>query len=202
MNVAIIPARGGSKRLPRKNIQPFAGKPLIAHSIQIARDSGIFSEIWVTSDDPEICAVATDFGARAYVRRPELAQDHVGPEPVVQDIMHTALGGKDFAFACMIYATAPLMQPQDLARGLNELMVNPNAPYTYSAALKPQRDHDLRWDAGQWYWGRRRSWSQCIPIDNPDSLKVVIPEERVCDINTQADLERCERLYQAMKVPA
>ena len=111
MNIAIIPARGGSKRIPRKNIREFAGKPMIAHAIDAAHRSGLFDRIVVSTDDEEISTIAKIHGAEVPFMRPaELADDFVGTTPVVRHALET-LGaqGAVIEFACCIYATAPFV---------------------------------------------------------------------------------------------
>ena len=204
MNIAVIPARGGSERLPGKNIKPFHGKPILAYSIETARESGLFEEIWVSTESEEIGMIAESLGAKRHRRPAVMAQAHVGTPEVMAGVMRDLCSaGRRIDYVCCIYPTAPLMLPADLLRGYNALMSKPEAPYAYSCALKPQRERDLRWDAGQWYWGPTDSFLELIPMDADDTLKVVIPQERVCDINTIEDFQRAEILYQAMqKVPA
>ena len=200
MTVAIIPARGNSKRLPRKNLKPFMGKPIIAYSIETARASGLFKEIWVSTEDEDISDFAESFGAKRHRRNPALSQDDVGTPEFMMAVMRDLCSlGRKIDYACCIYPTAPLMLPADLRRGYDALMSHSTAPYAYSCALKPQRKRDLLWDAGQWYWGPTSSFLDLIPMDGHDVLKVVIPQERVCDINTIEDWNRAERLYRLMQ---
>src|SRR6202521_217473 len=124
MIVAVIPARSGSKRIPRKNIRPFAGKPIIAYSIAAARQCGQFDRIIVSSDDEEIAGVARGFGAETPFRRPsELADDYIGTDQVTAHALTwLADHGQDAEFACCIYATAPFLQAGDLRRGYDALV--------------------------------------------------------------------------------
>jgi pseudaminic acid cytidylyltransferase len=117
--VGVIPARGGSKRIPRKNIRPFAGRPIIAYSIAAARQCCVFDRIIVSTDDEEIAAVARECGAETpFVRPPELSDDHTGTDPVVAHALHwLAEHGALADAACFIYATAPFLTPEDLRRG-------------------------------------------------------------------------------------
>ena len=121
--VCIIPARGGSKRIPRKNIKEFAGKPMIAHSIRAAIESGVFTRIVVSTDDDEIAAVAKSFGAEVPFRRPaSCAGDQASTEAVlVHALEMLAAAGEQYTQACCIYSTAPLIRAQDLAGGLQIL---------------------------------------------------------------------------------
>ena len=125
MRLAVIPARGGSKRIPRKNIRPFAGKPMIAWSIEAARASGLFDRILVTTDDDEIARIATDFGAEAPFRRPaELADDYTPTIPVIAHAVEwQAAHGPAPAQVCCIYATAPFIRADDIRRGFDPLKV-------------------------------------------------------------------------------
>src|SRR5712672_1270880 len=123
MKIAVIPARGGSKRLPRKNIKDFCGKPMIAWSIEAAKESNLFEHIIVSTDDDEIAKVAMQWGAEIPFMRPaELSSDYVGTTEVVADATQWALAqGWPLSAVCCIYATAPLVQVDDLKRGLTSL---------------------------------------------------------------------------------
>lgn len=128
-----------------------------------------------------------------------MAHNDVGTQEVMRHALHDIMAkGNEVDYACCIYATAPLMLPEDLHRGFRALMEKPEAPYAYSCALKPQREKGLRWDAGQWYWGSERSFLNEIPLDADDVIKIVIPDHRVCDINTAEDLRRAEQLYSSL----
>jgi pseudaminic acid cytidylyltransferase len=121
--IAIIPARGGSKRIPRKNVKPFCGKPMIAHSILAARDSGVFDRIIISTDDSEIAEVARTYGAEVpFVRPPELSDDHTPTAPVLLHALDfvKAQGYPVQWFACL-YATAPFLMAADIRRGLDLL---------------------------------------------------------------------------------
>src|SRR5690554_3684916 len=138
MRLAIIPARGGSKRIPRKNIKPFCGKPMIAWSIEAAHLSGCFDRIIVSTDDDEIAAIARTHGAQTPFKRPaELADDHTATIPVIAHAIewmrqHEA----PVEFACCIYATAPFIRIKDLQRGLDVLR-NSGADYAFSVTSYP-----------------------------------------------------------------
>ena len=135
MIVAVIPARGGSKRIPRKNIRLFAGKPIIAYPITAARDCGLFTRIIVTTDDEEIASVARAFGAETPFRRPaELADDHTGTNEVTAHTLEWIAGrGMQATVACCIYPTAPLITRCDLRRGY-ELLISSGKSFAFSAA--------------------------------------------------------------------
>lgn len=188
--IAIIPARGGSERLPRKNIRQFFGKPIIAYSIKTAQDSGLFSSVYVSTDDDEIAAVSASYGATVLRRPAELAASRVGTQEVMR---HHALEleKRTPSFLCCIYPCAPLMTTEDLHTGLTELK-NYGANFAFSIGTEPLRD------AGAWYWGKYQSFADGHELFGPDSLMIPIPKERVCDVNDERDWLRAELLYQAM----
>lgn len=215
MRLAIIPARGGSKRIPRKNIKYFGGKPIIAWSIAAAKESGCFDRIIVSTDDAEIAEVAKAYGAEVPFMRPlELSDDHAGTIPVISHAInwHNISQG-DVSQACCIYATAPFVMAQDLQRGL-QVLRDSRADYAFSVAryaspiqrairittegrvsmFQPQycnaRSQDLEeaWhDAGQFYWGNAEAWLDGKPIFSPNSAPVALSQECVQDIDTQED---------------
>lgn len=222
--VAIIPARGGSKRIPRKNIKAFHGRPMLAHSIQAALDSGLFARIVVSTDDAEIAAVAQAWGAEVPFMRPAaLADDHAGTVEVIQHAVSLLRAqGDAFAYACCLYATAPFVTTADLAKGLKLLEAHPDKAYAFTVtdyaspvqralrlrpdggveSLYPQfyetRSQDLEpafHDAGQFYWGRLAAWEQGAPLHATHSLPVRLPRHRVQDIDTPEDWQRAELLY-------
>jgi N-acylneuraminate cytidylyltransferase len=226
MRLAVIPARGGSKRIPRKNIREFCGKPIIAWSIEAALDSGCFDRVLVSTDDPEIAMVARAHGVETpFVRPPELADDHTPTAPVVAHAI-AWLEEHDNAVqaACCIYATAPFCRAEDLQQGLRLLeeggvdFVFPAASYGFpiqrairiTAAgsvemIQPEhaatRSQDLEpafHDAGQWYWGTRDAWLAGRPIFSSASRAVVLPASRVQDIDTAEDWERAELMFRAL----
>ena len=136
MRLAVIPARGGSKRIPRKNIRHFGGRPMIAWSIDAALKSGCFDQVVVSTDDDEIAAVARAEGASVpFLRPPELSDDHTGTIPVVahavQWLTDRADAGQAPSQVCCLYATAPFVQPADLQRGL-QLLESSGAQYAFS----------------------------------------------------------------------
>ncbi len=222
MKIAIIPARGGSKRIPRKNIKYFCGKPMIAWSIEVAKTSGLFDRIIVSTDDTEIAEVARGWGAEVpFIRPEELANDHAGTTPVIAHATQWALDqGFDVAAVCCIYATAPFLQIDDLKRGWAALnsddwdyaftVTDYAAPIFRSFKQTSEggiemffpehfatRSQDLPvalHDAGQFYWGRPTSWLEGKRIFDRHSKPVVIPRWRVQDIDTQDDWERAEIL--------
>ena len=220
-NVAIIPARGGSKRIPRKNLLPFAGVPMIVRSIRTALDSGLFEQVVVSTDDAEIADIAKAHGAQVPFMRP--ADDYAGTAAV---IVHALQHLPSFDFACCIYATAPLLQVRYLRQGLELLERHPHRSFAFSVcdfafpvqraltvdgngaltALYPEfrntRSQDLPeafQDAGQFYWGRSEAWMRGDVLYSPASLPVILPRYLVQDIDTPEDWKRAEYLYAALK---
>ncbi len=228
MIVAVIPARGGSKRIPRKNIRLFAGKPIIAYSIEAARDCGLFDRIIVSTDDQEIAAVARAWGAETpFVRPAELSDDHTGTHAVVAHAL-TRIADRETlasATACCIYPTAPFVTSADLRRG-HELLAGTGKSIVFSAAtfafpvqralrmlpdggvapLFPEwidlRSQDLEasyHDAGQFYWGRAEAFCDGLPAFSSDSAAVVLERHRVMDIDTLEDWVQAELMFAALK---
>ena len=230
MIVAIIPARGGSKRIPRKNIQPFAGKPIIAHSIGAARDAGVFDRIIVSTDDEEIAAVARTWGAETPFLRPrELADDYAGTNEVVAHALEwLAASGPPADLACCIYATAPFVTGDSLRRGFQALH-DTGKEFAFSVTSFPfpiyrsirlladggvapcfpefieARSQDLEdayHDAGQFYWGKATAFTGGLSLFAPHSAPVILPRHVVQDIDTLEDWERAELMYTAWKSQA
>jgi len=222
MRLAVIPARGGSKRIPRKNIRPFHGKPIIAWSIEAARQSGAFDRILVSTDDAEIAAVAGQCGAQApFTRPPELSGDHAATTEVIAHAVQWARGqGWAPGAVCCLYATAPFTRGEDIRRGM-EALESGKWEYAFSATdfaapvfrsfrrnpdgsvemffpeHFPTRSQDLpaAWhDAAQFYWGKPAAWLEGKPLFAPHSFAVTIPRWRVQDIDTEEDWARAELL--------
>lgn len=225
--VAIIPARGGSKRIPRKNLKLFHGEPMIARSIRIALDSGLFDHVVVSTDDEEIAALARVHGAQVPFLRPAaLADDYTGTAPVIAHALQTLQAqGQSFDYGCCIYATAPLLRPHYLRHGFDLLQRHPEKSFAFSvcdfgfpvqraltvngqgalAPLYPQfrdtRSQDLPaayQDAGQFYWGRSSAWSSGEVLYSERSLPVILPRHLVQDIDTEEDWVRAQYLYAAL----
>ncbi len=224
MKIAIIPARGGSKRIPGKNKRSFAGKPMIAHAIEAAMRAAIFDRIIVSTDDPEIMTIANRFGAETpFVRPAELADDHT---PTVPVIAHAIGGieaqGETVQAACCIYPCVPFLQAVDLVRGL-QLLESSHADYSFPVARYPSapqrsirldkdgmtspffpefeltRSQDLEpayFDAGQFYWGWRAAWLGNTKI-HASGRGLDIPSWRVVDIDTPDDWDRAELMHRA-----
>lgn len=225
--IAVIPARGGSKRIPRKNIKDFFGKPMIAWSIEAARVSGLFDHVIVSTDDAEIAAVAKQWGAEVpFVRPAELANDYVGTTEVIAHATQWVLDqGWPVRAVCCIYATAPFIQVEDLRRGFGALESGEWA-YAFAATdysssifrsfkrlpsgglemLFPEyylaRSQDLPpalHDAGQFYWGRPSAWIEGKRVFDRGSVPIVIPRWRVQDIDTEEDWLRAELMFRAIE---
>ncbi|MGZ8221957.1 MAG: pseudaminic acid cytidylyltransferase [Methylobacter sp.] len=226
MNIAIIPARGGSKRIPRKNIKPFNGKPMLAYAIEAARGSGLFDHIVVSTDDQEITDIATEWGAKTpFVRPAELANDYTATVPVVaHGIQACRALGWEFDYACCIYPGVPFIQINDLQEAL-ALLTQSAADYSFPVTEFPsaiqralKRSNDGRMqpfhpefelvrtqdlepayhDAGQFYWGRAEAWLQ-NPKIHSGGIGYVIPNWRVVDIDTPEDWLRAEALFKALQ---
>lgn len=221
--LCVIPARGGSKRIPRKNIRAFAGRPMIAHSIQAALDCGLFGTVMVSTDDAEIAEVARAAGASTpFVRPGELANDHAATIPVVA---HATRWAQDQGWSgeavCCLYATAPFVQVADLRAGCLRLEAGAwqyiftateyAAPVHRAFLAAPgggvemlfpahftTRSQDLPvvlHDAGQFYWGRVDAWLAGSPFFATHSAPLVLPRSRVQDIDTIEDWQRAERMH-------
>ncbi|WP_025111955.1 pseudaminic acid cytidylyltransferase [Pseudomonas sp. H1h] len=223
-SVAIIPARGGSKRIPRKNLLPFDGVPMIVRSIRTAQDCGLFDQVVVSTDDAEIAELALAHGAQVPFLRPAaLADDFTGTAAV---IVHALQQLPAFDYACCVYATAPLLQARFLRQGFALLEQHPDKAFAFSVcnfgfpvqraltldgqgaltALYPEfrntRSQDLPeafQDAGQFYWGRSEAWLRGEVLYSPASLPVILPRHLVQDIDTLEDWKRAEYLYAALK---
>jgi N-acylneuraminate cytidylyltransferase len=227
MRLAVIPARGGSQRIPRKNILPFCGRPMIAWPITAALDSGLFDAVVVSTDDPEIAEVARAHGATTPFLRPaELADHHTGTAAVVVHAIrwHQAQGLAPDKVCCL-YATAPFVQAADLQRGL-QMLDDPAVDYAIAITsfgfpiqralrrlaggglglFQPEhamtRSQDLEeafHDAGQFYWGRSAAWLEDRPDCSPASRPVLLQRHRVQDIDTPEDWLRAEWMFRAMR---
>ena len=227
MQLAVIPARGGSKRIPRKNIKEFHGKPMIAWSIQAALNSSCIDEVWVSTDDEEIAAIAQTYGAKVPFIRPAHLSDDFS---TTADVMQHAVQEYQIQYqqlpdyVCCLYATAPFVHQQDLLQGF-ELIQSKDLDYVFSAtnysfpiqrAIKidsdgkvnmfsPEyfntRSQDLveAWhDAGQFYWGTAQAWLQKHTVFSPNSNIISLPSYRVQDIDTLSDWHRAEMIASLM----
>lgn len=227
MKLCVIPARGGSKRIPRKNIRLFAGRPIIAWSIQAALETGLFDRVMVSTDDEEIAEVAHAHGAEIPFLRPRgLADDHTGTNAVTQQaIRWHGERGISVEYACCLYATAPFVQTDDLREGHDRLVDSGKSfvfsvtsfPFPIQRALRlnlrgeveamyPEyratRSQDLEpaWhDAGQFYWGRAAAFLNDEILFSPASLPLILPRHRVQDIDSEEDWLRAELMFAALR---
>ncbi|MBA2919752.1 pseudaminic acid cytidylyltransferase [Sphingomonas sp. MAH-20] len=226
MRVAVIPARGGSKRIPRKNIRPFGGKPMIAYAIDAAKASGAFDRVVVSTDDDEIAAIAERLGAQLPFRRPpELADDHTPTVPVIQHaIAECARLGWAVQWTCCIYPGVPLIDPADITNAWDLLQDRGGTGYSFPVAqfsspiqralrreesgkvepIDPRhvatRTQDLEpayFDAGQFYWASAETWQRGLAI-HAHAHTIILPEWRVVDIDTPDDWTRAEALFRAL----
>jgi pseudaminic acid cytidylyltransferase len=224
MKIAIIPARGGSKRIPRKNVKPFAGQPMIAHSLRAATESGLFDHILVSSEDDEILTVGQAYGGEPLRRPPELADDHTATIPVIRHAIGWAEAkGWTLEAVCCIYATAPFVRAADLREGWR-LMQQQDMDFAFTATTFPYpvfrgllregmgvrmifpehfptRSQDLPealHDAGQFYWGTVRAWQEEERLFTERAAPVMLPRHRVQDIDTSEDWQRAELLWRLL----
>ena len=228
MRLAVIPARGGSKRIPRKNIRLFAGKPMIAHAITAARASGLFDHVIVSTDDQEISHIACAWGAETpFVRPAELADDNTPTAPVVTHAIMACeerIGGQ-IDYVCCIYPSVPFIQIGDLLESF-ELLTRSDTDYCFPVTEFPSaiqramrqeengrmlsfypqyelvRTQDFEkayHDAGQFYWGSKQAWLTNLHIHS-SGTGFPIPGWRVVDIDTEDDWERAERMHRAFSI--
>lgn len=222
MKIAVIPARGGSKRVPRKNIKPFAGKPMIAWAIAAARQSSLFDHVLVSTEDEEIAAVAREHGAEIPFLRPvELAQDDTATVPVIAHAVGEmqARGGK-VEYACCIYPCTPFLRSSDLADAWRMIQAR-DANFVYPVIEYPHptframrrnaeggmsfvfpecemmRTQDLEptfHDAGQFYWGKGEAWLAGKRMHTA-GIGMVVPSWRFVDVDTVDDWRRAELIF-------
>jgi pseudaminic acid cytidylyltransferase len=226
MNIAIIPARGGSKRILRKNVRPFCGRPMIAWPIAAAAASGLFDHILVSTEDAEIAGAARQAGAEVpFVRPVELADDHRGTtDVIVHALSWTIEAGWPVEAACCIYATAAFVSAEILVEARR--LLSPECDYVFAAVryghppqrgflraaddspklLQPEhqttRTQDLPpvyHDSGQFYWGTREAWMERRPFFGPRTRFIELPPWRAYDIDRGDDWTTAERLFAAMR---
>lgn len=225
-SIAIIPARGGSKRIPHKNIRIFCGRPMIAWSIEAAKASALFDHIIVSTDDTEIAEVAKNWGAELpFIRPAELSNDWVGTGPVVKHALTWVMENVGVPeFVCTIYATAPFVRSTDLINGLN-LMISHGSeiaftvtsfPFPIQRAIKITENGHIRMfqpehyttrsqdlepayhDAGQFYWARTNAVLNDIPAFSDAAVPIILPRYRVQDIDTIEDWDRAELMFKIL----
>ena len=226
--VAIIPARGGSKRILKKNIKDFFGKPLITYSIEVALASNLFEKVIVTTDDEQIAKIAKEYGADVpFIRPAELSDDFTGTQEVINHtIDFLEAQGENYEYICTIYATAPLLQKEYLVQGYEKLKES-DAVNSFSATSMPfpiqrtfkldtngrckmftpehymTRSQDLEeayQDAGQFYFENRKLAKESTNkvVFSEISIPILLPRHLVQDIDTLEDWERAEYMYQIL----
>ncbi len=227
MNVAVIPARGGSKRIPRKNMKSFYGQPAIAWSIQAALESNCFERVIVSTDDAEIAEISRKYGAETpFVRPADLANDTAGTTPVIRHAIEwLRANGNHPTAVCCIFPAIFFIEAEDIKKGLS-LLTSSNCNYVLPVAsyqspiqrafritennriqmFQPEnfnkRSQEMETayhDASQFYWGKADAWVQGIPFYGEGSIPIPIPRHRVVDIDTQEDWEGAELLFELLK---
>ena len=226
MNIAIIPARGGSKRIPRKNIKPFAGKPMIAYAFESAQKSSIFDDIYVSTDDAEIAEIAQSLGAEIIHRPAELADDHTPTNPVIVHAIHAVEQNvqQEVTVVACIYPCVPFIQVSDMQLAREKLLSVENAQVVFPvtefhspvqralrqndegvmSSMYPEnvlkRSQDLEkayYDVGQFYLGTKNAWLSGQSA-HQGGIGLVIPHWRVVDVDTPDDWVRAELIYRAL----
>jgi len=228
VNVAIIPARGGSKRIPEKNIRTFRGLPVIEYSIGEAKKSGLFDDIIISTDSQRIAEIGVSLGASSPFLRPEaLSSDYAGTTEVITHAVDWLRhAGRTPTHVCCIYATAPFIRSEDIVTAyrlfadndVDYVMPVTLFPYPIQRALKldnesriamfaPEyyetrsQDLELAWhDVGQFYWGTATAWLQGAPIFSPRTRAIALPQWRVHDIDTPEDWHRAELMHHALEL--
>ncbi|WP_394128827.1 pseudaminic acid cytidylyltransferase [Shewanella maritima] len=228
MNIAIIPARGGSKRIPKKNIKDFAGKPLIAYSIDAAVNSGCFDKVIVSTDDSEIAEVARSYGAETpFIRPDNIADDYATTAVVIAHAIDWCQQQNySIDFVCCVYATAPFIQIEHIRDSLALIKQHGSASYCFPVCefsfpiqraisidehsrvsmFQPEhfntRSQDLTQgfhDVGQFYWGKPHAFVQQIPMFSEAAIAYPISRKWVIDLDTQEDWEYALLLQKALK---
>ncbi|PKF51594.1 pseudaminic acid cytidylyltransferase [Enterovibrio nigricans] len=227
MRVCIIPARGGSKRIPGKNLKSFIGRPIIAYAIDVAKKCALFDRIIVSTDDNEIAAIANELGAEVpFIRPASISDDHATTLDVIKHAIEWLQADKcqTIEAVCCLYATVPFTRAMDLVEGL-ALLESHDTQYTFAATrfsfpiqrsirLNSDENVEMFWpehfstrsqdlepayhDAGMFYWGRPDTFLAGLPIFAPHSKVVQIPHYRVQDIDEPDDWIRAEMLYQIL----
>jgi len=225
--IAIITARGGSKRIPRKSIKEFCGQPIIKYSIDVALASGIFDEVMVSTDDPEIASISKAYGAKVpFMRSEETSSDHASTADVIEEVLQSY---KDmniaFDYVCCIYPTAPFITPDKLKKAFQLLQqeevesVIPVVQYSFPpqrcfvinnekleykwseyANMRSQDLEPIYHDCGQFYFIKTRAFMQERSMVTQNTAPLIMPETEVQDIDNEADWEIAEMKYRVMKL--
>lgn len=224
--IAIITARGGSKRIPRKNIKEFCGKPILAYSIEAARESGLFDTVMVSTDDEEIAEIARQYGAQVpFYRSEKTANDFATTNDVLLEVLaEYEKRGERFEIGCCLYPTAPFVTARKLQNAMAQLegsdadTLIPVVSFSYPPQRAmivregrlvfeyPQyldsRSQDLEphyHDVGQFYLFRTEAFQRNQKLMIGNILPYVISEVEVQDIDNQTDWEIAEMKYRVMK---
>jgi len=227
MIICVIPARGGSKRIPRKNIKEFNGKPIIAYSIEAAFESNCFDQVIVSTDDNEIKEVAKKYGAQVPFVRPEkLSNDSSTTIPVIKHAIEWMEQKNNYIkHVCCLYATAPFIKSKILTKAYQQLK-DSSADYCFSVtsftfpiqrAIKITQDdkvdmfypeylnkqsQDLEeayHDAGQFYWGKAQAFKDELPLFSEIATPYILPRYLVQDIDSEEDWVRAEAMYKVLQ---
>lgn len=224
--IAIIPARGGSKRIPRKNIRPFCGKPMISYSIEAAINSKLFDEVMVSTDDKEIANIARQYGAKVpFMRSEKNADDYAGTVDVILEVLNDYDKlGVSFTYVCCIYPTAPLIQIKHLMYAYNVMLeqnfetVFPVTLFSFPILRALQLDENKKasmiWpenmakrsqdlpnayhDSGQFYWMNGTAIQTIKKIYSNNSGVVILDDMEVQDIDNETDWKLAELKYQLL----
>ncbi len=194
MAIAIIPARGGSTRIPGKNIKLFHGKPIIAYSINTAKESGLFDRIIVSTDDTEIAEVAIHYGAEVHRRSDEMSRNEVGTFEVTKNVIEEL--EIETGYVCCIYATSPLMHAGDIINGFC-VMNQKNASHVIACEYSSCNTNQPK-DVGQFYWSKVSAILNQIPYWGEGTLSTGVPSGRAYDINTMDDWQIVEKMYEKL----
>lgn len=227
MNIAIIPARGGSKRIPGKNIKDFFGQPMIAYAIRAAEESSLFDHIVVSTDCKNIRKIALSFGAQVPFERPSaLSDDLTGTAPVVHHAINwlKAEWQLEPDYICCIYPTAPFLLGRDLQEAFESLIAQADKSFSFSVtryafpvqrALTFNENNQIKMlfdehsgtrsqdlgevfhDAGQFYWGKTQAFLDNHPMFSEYSIPHFLPRSRVMDLDDQEDWIEAELMYEA-----
>lgn len=223
-NLCVIPARGGSKRIPRKNVKPFMGKPIIAYSIEAALQSGLFEEVMVSTDDEEIAETARKYGAKVpFMRSEETSNDFAGTDDVLLEVLDEyKKNGKEFDVLCCLYSTAPFVSSKRLVEAYNELNSQVDYIFTCVAYSYPvqrslhiidgkmcmvhpeyldARTQDLETiyhDAGQFYFARISSYLKEKTLWGTNTRGLILSELEVQDLDNITDWTLAEMKYQLL----
>ena len=227
MNICVIPARGGSKRIPRKNIKAFNGRPIIAYSIKAALESNCFDHVIVSTDDNEIAEAAKKYGAKVpFIRPAELSNDYAGTIPVIKHSIEWLEGHNNtIDNVCCLYATAPFIQSQTIFKAFQQLQES-KSDYCFSVtsfsfpiqrSIKITQDNKVGMfypenfnvrsqdleeayhDAGQFYWGKAQAFKDELPIFSETASPYILPRYLVQDIDTMEDWVRAEAMHRVLQ---